>query len=210
MFSFYDGRPNGPGYKVNYYLREFFTIDPWLTRKSSTCPLCKFECMPASTETEEPAAAVAGGVEHPVVANDRLMEFIMGPQWVAARTRYHHNGTSTVDRVGHFFSSSFDRLRGRTPRPLAGATVDSLPPHLAYSAPASPNNAFTGNSTYFMEAEASDDRSAVPLQDIAPRPDRPVVVVSIPQEEDDVPDPPLRRTRDNLQRRCHEYPAHVQ
>ncbi|GJJ75272.1 hypothetical protein EMPS_07630 [Entomortierella parvispora] len=177
-------------------------IDPWLTRKSSTCPLCKFECTPARTESEEPAEASAGEEAQPVVANDRVMEFIMGPQWVAARTQYHHNGTSTVDRVGHFFSSSFDRLRGRTPSPLAGGTVDSTAPHHAYPTPPQ-TNSFPGGSTYPMEAEANDDRSAVPLQDFAPsgsRPDRPIAV-SILQEEDDLQDPPLRRTRDNLQRR---------
>lgn len=152
--------------------------------------------MPARTETNEHAAPVAGEEAHPVVANDRLMEFIMGPQWVAARTRYHHNGTSTVDRVGHFFSSCFDRLRGRTPRPLTGATVESIPLPLASAPPQ--NNVFTGSSTYPVEAEASDDRSAVPLQDIAPN--RPVFVISMPQVEDDVPDPPHMRTRDNLQR----------
>ncbi|KAG0295159.1 hypothetical protein BGZ96_012447 [Linnemannia gamsii] len=45
--------------------------------------------------------------------NDRLMELIMGPEWVASRTHYEHNGTNTLDKIGRFFSKILNRIRGR-------------------------------------------------------------------------------------------------
>ncbi|KAF9912515.1 hypothetical protein EC991_010602 [Linnemannia zychae] len=37
----------------------------------------------------------------------------MGPEWVASRTRYGHNGTNTLDRIGQSLSNTFNRIRGR-------------------------------------------------------------------------------------------------
>ncbi|KAF9104213.1 E3 ubiquitin-protein ligase rnf13 [Mortierella sp. GBA35] len=87
-------------------------IDPWLTRKSSTCPLCKYECTKPSSETI--AIETATGEARDTLPNDRLIEFIMGPEWVVARTHYGHNGTNTLDRVGQFFSNTVNRIRGRS------------------------------------------------------------------------------------------------
>ncbi|KAF9121573.1 E3 ubiquitin-protein ligase rnf13, partial [Mortierella sp. GBA39] len=79
-------------------------IDPWLVRKSSTCPLCKFDCLP---QTEEEAQG-RGEDANIVLPHDRLIEFIMGPDWVEARTMRGHNGTSITDRIGHFFDTVWD------------------------------------------------------------------------------------------------------
>jgi len=102
-------------------------IDPWLTQKSSTCPLCKYECMRPSIEpvqeNGETPASESQGIPRP---RDRLMEFIMGSEWVAARKQGQHNGTSWVDRVGYFFGKTWDRICGRPPRPPPGPTASPL------------------------------------------------------------------------------------
>ncbi|KAI8603097.1 hypothetical protein EDD21DRAFT_413348 [Dissophora ornata] len=97
-------------------------IDPWLVRKSSTCPLCKYDCLPQVTEEIE------GQVEDAniVVPNDRFVEFIMGPDWIASRAMRGHNGTNTIDRIGYFLGTISDRLRGRPPRPPPGPTVHAM------------------------------------------------------------------------------------
>ncbi|KAF8928297.1 hypothetical protein EDD21DRAFT_204197 [Dissophora ornata] len=169
-------------------------IDPWLTRKSSTCPLCKYECLlPTAEEDEEggesSSAAEGSGV---VVPNDHLMEFIMGPEWVAARTQHHHNGTSTVDRVGNFFSGTMDRIRGRPPRPSLAGTVP-------------PSSSVAATSTAAMVPQV-DENGEVPLQLITPRgvtamplgrqgaSQESTVVISIPPL-DEIPPPPRVQVR---------------
>ncbi|KAF8932782.1 E3 ubiquitin-protein ligase rnf13 [Haplosporangium gracile] len=127
-------------------------IDPWLVRKSSTCPLCKFDCLP---QTEEEAQG-RGEDSNIVLPHDRLIEFIMGPDWVAARTMRGHNGTSTTDRIGHFFDIVWDRMRGRPPRPMPGATVQ-LAPRQPYS------------QSSASSAVQLDEHGQVPLQLITPR-----------------------------------------
>ncbi|KAG0288522.1 hypothetical protein BGZ96_007727 [Linnemannia gamsii] len=127
-------------------------IDPWLVRKSSTCPLCKFDCLP---QTEEEAQG-RGEDANIVLPHDRLIEFVMGPDWVAARTMRGHNGTSTTDRIGHFFDSVWDRMRMRPPRPMPGATVQ-LTPRQPYAQSAAPSVA------------QLDEHGQVPLQLITPR-----------------------------------------
>ncbi|KAF9929017.1 E3 ubiquitin-protein ligase rnf13 [Linnemannia zychae] len=85
-------------------------IDPWLTRKSSTCPLCKYECMKPLGEAD---GINSNERDEEPLPNDHLMEFIMGPEWVASRTHYGHNGTNTLDRVGLFIANVFNRIRGQ-------------------------------------------------------------------------------------------------
>ncbi|KAG0363034.1 hypothetical protein BGZ54_008373, partial [Gamsiella multidivaricata] len=52
-------------------------IDPWLVRKSSTCPLCKYDCLPRTVEEES-----GHGEDAPIVVpHDRFIEFVMGPEW---------------------------------------------------------------------------------------------------------------------------------
>ncbi|KAF9123688.1 hypothetical protein BGW39_008777 [Mortierella sp. 14UC] len=153
-------------------------IDPWLTRKSSTCPLCKYECMKSSRDAAGDETANAQTANP--LPNDRLMEFIMGPEWVASRTHYGHNGTNTLDRFGQFFTNIFNRIRGRPTlqQPDLGAT----------------------------ERGRVDDNGAVPLQSMASvgnavngrasnqiAADEPVVIVSIPP-------PPLDEVRPSTRR----------
>ncbi|KAF9366066.1 hypothetical protein BGX34_006452 [Mortierella sp. NVP85] len=130
-------------------------IDPWLIRKSSTCPLCKYDCLPRTTEEIEGRGEDA----NIVVPNDRLMEFIMGPDWVAARTSRGHNGTSRVDRIGHFFGVVYDRMRLRPPRPFPGATVSAR----------SATTSLYQESIPGTRAVQLDAHGQVPLQLITPR-----------------------------------------
>ncbi|KAK3842935.1 MAG: hypothetical protein J3R72DRAFT_442025 [Linnemannia gamsii] len=127
-------------------------IDPWLIRKSSTCPLCKFDCLPQTVEE----AQGRGEDANIVLPHDRLIEFIMGPDWVASRTMRGHNGTSTTDRIGHFFDTVWDRMRLRPPRPMPGATVQ-LTPRQSYAQSA---------ATSVVQL---DEHGQVPLQMITPR-----------------------------------------
>ncbi|KAF9957408.1 hypothetical protein BGZ70_009525, partial [Mortierella alpina] len=96
-------------------------IDPWLTRKSSTCPLCKFECKTAQSEDDSEDMNSIVSPPAIVLTNDRLMEFIMGPQWVAVTTQYQRNDPSRLGRISRYFSRTSDRIRGRSPG--AGSTM---------------------------------------------------------------------------------------
>ncbi|KAK3837541.1 MAG: hypothetical protein J3R72DRAFT_476816 [Linnemannia gamsii] len=152
-------------------------IDPWLTRKSSTCPLCKYECMKPPIDVAGDAT-VHEQITNPL-PNDRLMEFIMGQEWVASRTHYGHNGTSALDRVGQFFTDTFNRIRGR---------------------PIQQQSELSG------EQGRLDDSGDVPLQSMTPggsvvgsrasnqvTMDEPFVVVTIPPPPLDEVRPPSRR-----------------
>ncbi|KAG0323896.1 E3 ubiquitin-protein ligase rnf13 [Dissophora globulifera] len=131
-------------------------IDPWLIRKSSTCPLCKYDCLPR-TEGEPERHGEDGNI---VVPNDRFIEFIMGPDWVAARTMRGHNGTNATDRIGHFFETLADRIRGRPLPPQPGLTVyireRSMPVY----------NQYPGNPSHAVQLDESGE---VPMMLITPR-----------------------------------------
>ncbi|KAG0226878.1 hypothetical protein BGW41_004055, partial [Actinomortierella wolfii] len=84
-------------------------IDPWLTSKSSTCPLCKYDCLPPTEEELEGR----GEDRHVIIPNDRFIEFVMGPDWVRARTMHNHHVVTYWDRMGQFVVRLSDRVRGR-------------------------------------------------------------------------------------------------
>ncbi|KAG0317733.1 hypothetical protein BGZ99_006119 [Dissophora globulifera] len=169
-------------------------IDPWLTRKSSTCPLCKYECIrPTPEQAREGGEASTPEQPRIAVPNDRLMEFIMGPEWVASRMQTQHNGTSWVDRMGHFFGRTWDRIRGRPPRPPLGPTVP-LSPVSSTPLPMIPEMTETGEMPMHMiTVNGVTAMSEVGVEvdgETQASQDAPSVVVPMPPL-DDTPLPPL-------------------
>lgn len=109
---------------------QFAVIDPWLTRKSPTCPLCKHNCLPPPSEQgNQDGAQGSGNTPGP---NDRLIEFIMGPTWIASRIRSGHGATNPAGGISRFFGSIPNRLRGRSARvnPSTASSVNDDPPPL--------------------------------------------------------------------------------
>lgn len=159
--------------KKRVELARIFTFvslstDPWLTRKSSTCPLCKFDCLPQTTEE----AQGRGDNANIVIPNDRFIEFVMGPEWVADSTMRGHNGRNTVDQVGYFFAYIWARIRCRDPPPRPAPTVQ-------FSRSASLQGAQR------QQTPQLDEQGQVPLQLITPR-----GVSSVPLTIPRAPTPP--------------------
>ncbi|KAF9107209.1 E3 ubiquitin-protein ligase rnf13 [Mortierella sp. AM989] len=100
-------------------------IDPWLTSKSSTCPLCKYECKTPATESQDGGEANTPESGN-TIPHDPLMEFVMGPHWFASRMRYSSHGRFRwMDSIGGFFKRGADRVRGRSPETELPTTATS-------------------------------------------------------------------------------------
>ncbi|KAG0005142.1 hypothetical protein BGZ79_006602 [Entomortierella chlamydospora] len=101
-------------------------IDPWLTSKSSTCPLCKYECKAPPSGSQGPGTP---GVSDSgaSIPRDPVMEFIMGPHWFASRIQNAPRGRFRwMDTICGFFKRVADRIRGRSSEP-SPSTTDDLP-----------------------------------------------------------------------------------
>lgn len=179
-----------------------FCVDPWLTRKSSTCPLCKFECKTAQSEDDSEDMNSIVTPPAVVLTNDRLMEFIMGPQWVAVTTQYQP-GSGRLGRARNYLRRTSDRVRSRLP-----GTRSTTAPEAQVAA--NPSAGQTSNGV-------SGDDGDVPLQLITPQgivmpspstpaadslpsaTDQHTVIVSIPPPLDEVR-PTFRATGDDPSR----------
>ena len=88
-----------------------------------------------------------------MIPNDRFIEFVMGPDWVADSTMRGHNGRNMVDRVGYFFTYIWARVRCRDPPPRPAPTVQ-----------------FSRSASQSAQAPVPlDEQGQVPLQLITPR-----------------------------------------
>ena len=108
----------------------------------------------------------------------------MGPEWVASRTHYGHNGTNILDRVGRFFSNIFNRIRGRSTTQQQ-AEIDA-----AEQGRIGDNGAVTLQSMSPGGVTISGSSSSIATTD------EPVVVVSIPPPLDESRPPPRQQDGD--------------
>ena len=139
--------------------------------------------MPPRIETSDTTEATTSEENYAqqTIANNRLMEFIMGPAWVAARMRPTEERPNALQRMGHSLTTSFNRLRGRpsSQRAEAGAAMVDM---TAVGSSLSLPTTVTLSGPLSTEEEEVNDRSAVQLEEMTTS-DHPVVV-SIPLLED--------------------------
>ncbi|KAF9419356.1 E3 ubiquitin-protein ligase rnf13 [Podila epigama] len=135
---------------------------------------CECIATPPEDEAQEDGTRPEASVPH-----DRLVEFIMGPAWVASQTRGNQRPeTGLVSSVGNFLGSIYARLRGRSPTrqdPTTSLPVEEgsqIPSHQTLQMAVADESGATG-----VPAETV----SIPLADV---PNNDPTVPSVPPQQD--------------------------